>query len=305
MKNFFVISPRIKVTALGEFEVSFGEEETANNKAWLKEQVGKITPAELGNYGSVKELATIIAKQIRRAGLAEAELRRSHSVEETLARFTFVPVLAELYNQPQPIWEGYTTFTHSLGVAKTLAILAPQESMKTWPWVLAGLLHDLGKTVAAFFEHDAKKGRKLQGYYNREIATAILQALDCDQRTMTYVLTLITESSLPYQYVTGELNFEDVKNTLELLISTLQENGYATNALELLEDLKTFWVADGSDYSAIACLMKGLPLKPSFDSQFIYVFTISDVSDQWTLSNIKLKDSWQTKYEGLLKKLGG
>jgi hypothetical protein len=300
VEDYFIISPRIKVIGENRLEVSFEEAEVADNKARLREQAGEIVPAALGRFPNTEALVATIMEEIQAAHLTDKVLERSHCVEEALGRLMRTPTLHLLYQTPQPIWEGYTTAQHSLGVAKTLAILAPNLT-KLWLWALAGLLHDIGKTAAAFFEGDAKRGRQHQEHYNRKIAMAVLEALSCAPENITYILTLITQNTLLNQYFKGELNFESLNNTLESLTEVLVTMGYEITKLELLTDLKTFWVADKSDYSAVSCLLKGLPLKPSFDSQFVYVFT---KGGPWLLDDIKLKHSWQTKYRELCQKLG-
>ena len=299
MDDFLIIQPRIKMLSSGQIEVSFNGEETIDNKTQLKKEVGEVVWANL-DYESLEKLLSLLACQIQNIGLNVDYLYNSVNTQEVLNKIKQAPELRRLFSLRQPIWEGYTTEVHALGVATTLVTLAPNQE-KAWLWEVAGLLHDLGKVVAAFFEHDAKRGRRLQDQYNYQVAQTVLEALGFALPAKFYMLTLIDKSNLPYRYVSGGIGFREVKAELAEVVDWLKANAYQTTSRELMEDLAAFWLADAADYSVVQCFLKGIPLKPSFCSQFVFTFSIVD--GKWKLTTIRPQAAWNSKYKDLIKRL--
>ncbi len=295
MNESFVINPRIKVINCKQFEVSFNEEETIENKEYLKKN-SHIQIVDLAGYNNLEELLIVIKKQISNLKITESQLHES----AMLKKLKTIPILATIFSLPQPIWENYTLEEHIIGVKNTIGVLAPNKSNPKL-WTMATILHDIGKAVAVYFENNITKGQKKQKSYNLTIAKVILATLNFNHVDSLYILTLIDKSYLPYQYVIGDIDYNNLQNELKTLTARLNEAGHQTSALELLTDLKTFWIADGSDYGVIKCLLKGLPLKPSFCHQFIFVFELKN--HQWQFCDVRLKSSWRVKYEELVQKL--
>ena len=294
-KVSFTISPKIEVidcVTYQQMRVSFNKREVINNKAYLKEIAGEVEPIKL-KYDRFEDLLDLIVSQISKLGLTRDELFSSNDTVEILEKLKTVNELKFLFSLPQPIWEGYTTEEHSLAVAQMLVKMAPSEK-KAWLWEIAGLLHDIGKSVAAHFEKDAKEGRRQQETYNLRIADIVLRETGFTQKERWDIWELIQNSSLPYKYVAEEITSSEAMKILSNMRVVANDE---ENPLEVLNSLKNFWVADASDYSAVQCLIKGSRLKQSFESQFVYIFGNKD--QKWKLINVELIPDLQEKYEEL------
>ncbi|MDR0463054.1 MAG: HDOD domain-containing protein [Pseudomonadales bacterium] len=301
MEVGFFINARIRVTSNPNvIEVTFDKEEVGKNKAFLKTKVGEIVPSHWAHHSDFQSLLKDIKNSLTDCGLTKADIYMESSPEGVLKRLCKAPYLARIFDMPQPTWEGFPLREHALGVAHSLTTISKSQGDKLKLLRLIALIEDLGKPIAAHFAGDAKAGRKNQHSYNLSMVEAILSTLGFDHSEIIYAQTLVKMHLVPYYYVIGEL---DENNVIEKLKESVDEQGNKVTILEALEDLRCFWIADGSNYSAVACLMQGLPLKPSFCDQYVFVFSIID--SKWQLQDIRPKASWQSKLDALVKKLGG